>query len=290
MIWKWNALCASLRNNSHAGHFIPRRVYVACFLQMTIRSLSSPLDTPSLPSTFFSNDCRTLFALRATVRERFTGDAILFRKNSDSQNISGKGRGSKGSKKKIREFGALPCPYPITLATQATSWRPHSSVPRFLPNLVMITGIVLKCKLLQAFSVISVQVRIFTGLDRNDLKWSLRISEILLFIIIGLWSFVLHPPSCMWHVIWSYTKSYAFSWPIATHKKKRNKKGICERDPELNSCRLTARVIRRQLLQEECASIQYIFHGKNLILSTLSLTGNHQYNHRRVILKGLNFN
>ena len=50
--------------------------------------------------------------------------------------------------------------------------RPHSikSVLRFLPNLGVITGIVLKRKLLQAFSVIIVQVRIFTGLDRNDLK------------------------------------------------------------------------------------------------------------------------
>ena len=146
------------------------------------RSLSSPLDMPSLPSPFFSNDCRILSALRATVRERFTGDAILFRKNSDSQNTSGKGRGSEGRKKKNGEFGTLPSPSPITLATQATSWRPHSSVPRFLPNLVVITGIVLKRKLLQTFSVISVQVRTFTGLDRNDLKWSLRISEILLFI------------------------------------------------------------------------------------------------------------
>ena len=48
--------------------------------------------------------------------------------------------------------------------------RPHSikSVLRFLPNLVVITGIELNRKLLQAFSVIIVQVRIFTGLDRND--------------------------------------------------------------------------------------------------------------------------
>ena len=44
--------------------------------------------------------------------------------------------------------------------------RPHSikSGLRFLPNLVVITGIVLKRKLLQAFPVI------ITGLDRNDLK------------------------------------------------------------------------------------------------------------------------
>ena len=81
----------------------------------------------------------------------------------------GKGGGAREARK-IREFGALPFPSPITLATQAASWRPHSSVPRFLPNLVVITGIVLKRKVLQAFSVISVQVRIFTGLDRNGLK------------------------------------------------------------------------------------------------------------------------
>ena len=58
--------------------------------------------------------------------------------------------------------------------------------------------------------------------------------------------------------------------------------------------------IRRQLFQDfndfaRRMRVQYIFHGKtkNLILSTLSLTGNHRYNHRllwRVILKGLNFN
>ena len=44
------------------------------------------------------------------------------------------------------------------------------SVLRFLPNLVVITGMVLKRKLLEAFSVIIVQVRIFTGLDTNNLK------------------------------------------------------------------------------------------------------------------------
>ena len=35
---------------------------------------------------------------------------------------------------------------------------------------MVITGIVLKRKLLRAFSVIIVQVRIFTGLDRNEFK------------------------------------------------------------------------------------------------------------------------
>ena len=47
--------------------------------------------------------------------------------------------GERGKQEKIKEFGALPSPSPITSATQATSWRPHSSVPRFLPNLVVIT-------------------------------------------------------------------------------------------------------------------------------------------------------
>ena len=39
-----------------------------------------------------------------------------------------------------------------------------------LPNFVVITDIVLKRKLLQTFSVITVQVQIFTSLDRNDFK------------------------------------------------------------------------------------------------------------------------
>ena len=63
---------------------------------------------PSLPSPFCSNDSRTLSALRATVRKRFTADAILIRKNSDSQNTPGKGRGSEGSKKKWGSSGPSP--------------------------------------------------------------------------------------------------------------------------------------------------------------------------------------
>ena len=60
-----------------------------------IFSLSSPLDKLSLPSPFCSNDSRTLSALRET----FTNASqptpnVLIRKNSDSQNTSGKGRGS----------------------------------------------------------------------------------------------------------------------------------------------------------------------------------------------------
>ena len=35
---------------------------------------------------------------------------------------------------------------------------------------------------LETFSVITVQVRIFSGLDRNDLKYSLRFCEIFLFM------------------------------------------------------------------------------------------------------------
>ena len=35
---------------------------------------------------------------------------------------------------------------------------------------------------LETFSVITVQVRIFSGLDRNDLMYSLRICEIFLFM------------------------------------------------------------------------------------------------------------
>ena len=40
----------------------------------------------------------------------------------------------------------------------------------------------IKMQTLETFSVITVQVRIFSGLDRNDLMYSLRICEIFLFM------------------------------------------------------------------------------------------------------------
>ena len=153
---------------------------------------------PSLPSPFCSNDSRTLSALRATVRERFIADAILIRKNSDSQNTSVKGRGSEGSEKNEGGRGS-PLPFPdygghAGYAVKATF---KCSTLSTLSSLVVIAGIVLKRKLLQKFSVITVQVRIFTGLERNDLELSLRISEILLGMPKSYFlSYVLHPPSC----------------------------------------------------------------------------------------------
>ena len=106
-----------------------------------------------------------------------------------------------------------------------------------LPNLVVIADIVLKRKLLQTFSVITVQVWIFTSLDRNDLKKSLRISEILLsmnakvlFLVISLASAILY----VTHHLVIYEVLCIISWTTATQRKKKqiNKK---ERDRKLNS-------------------------------------------------------
>ena len=66
---------------------------------------------PSLPSPFCSNDSRILSTLRATVRERFKCDAILIRKNSDSQNTSGKRRGAREARKNEGVWGP-PLPFP----------------------------------------------------------------------------------------------------------------------------------------------------------------------------------
>ena len=97
----WNAFCAYsvyvITQSRRTVYTSICRLYVAA---VRYRSLSLLLDMPSLLSPFCSNDSRTLSALRATVRERFKADAILIRKSSDSQNTSGKGRGSEGSEKK----------------------------------------------------------------------------------------------------------------------------------------------------------------------------------------------
>ena len=62
----------------------------------------------SLPSPFCSNNSRTLSALKETFTNASqpTPD-VLIRKNSDSQNTSGKGGGAKEAKK-MREFGPSP--------------------------------------------------------------------------------------------------------------------------------------------------------------------------------------
>ena len=72
-----------------------------------------------------------------------------------------------------------------------------------LLNLVVIADMVLKRKLLQTFSVITVQVRIFTSLERNDLIGVIKnirdtsLYECQSLIFSHLASFVLHQPSCM---------------------------------------------------------------------------------------------
>ena len=75
----------------------------------------------SLPSPFCSNDSRTLSA----PRETFTNASqptpnVLIRKNSDSQNTSGKGRGSLGSEKNegVRD---PPLPFPDYLTRRLTA-------------------------------------------------------------------------------------------------------------------------------------------------------------------------
>ena len=136
-------------------------------------SLSSPLDMPSLLSPFRSNDSRTRSALREVVLERFTADAILIRKNSDSQSTSGKERESEESEKKTKKNkktktktkktkkkGVRGHPLPFSdyvghagYLVKATF---NCSTVSIRPNLEVIADIVLKRKLLQTFSVITV--------------------------------------------------------------------------------------------------------------------------------------
>ena len=74
-------------------------------------SLSSPLDVPSLPSPFCSNDSRTLSTLRGN-RSR----TLQMRRHFDSKEqwlaeYIGKETGSEGSKKKLGSLGPSP-PFP----------------------------------------------------------------------------------------------------------------------------------------------------------------------------------
>ena len=60
---------------------------------------------------FFSKACRTLSALRATVRERFTGDAILFERTVTRRIHRGKGGGAREARKNQGVWGP-PLPFP----------------------------------------------------------------------------------------------------------------------------------------------------------------------------------
>ena len=106
---------------------------------------------------------------------------------------SGKG-GGRGKREKMRELGLSP-PLPLLRWPHRLRQEGHIQVfyASILPNL-------LKRKLLQTFALTTVQVWIFTSLDRNDLKQSLRISEILLsinakvlFLAILILSCIRHP-------------------------------------------------------------------------------------------------
>ena len=92
-------------------------------------------------------------------------------------------------------------------------------------------GHVLKCKLLQTFPVITVQVWIFSGVDRNDLKYSLRIPEIFLFMNVKVLFLVI----CLSSVILYVTRHLVMYECLCVifgrsqHEKINDK----ERDPEL---------------------------------------------------------
>ena len=99
----------------------------------------------------------------------------------------------------------------------------------------------IKMQALETFSVITVQVRIFSGLDRNDSKYSLRICEIflfmnakVLFLVICLASAILYVTR---HLV-IYEGLCVISLDDCDTKKKRKKNAT------QNSTRcLTARVI-----------------------------------------------
>ena len=96
--------------------------------------------------------------------------------------------------------------------SQNMSCRPHTSVLRFVPNLVAIAG----------FFGNTVHVRIFTGLDRNYLKYSLRIFEILLFMNAKVLFLVICLPSAIFYVTRHLVIYEVFALPLDnldTHKK-----------------------------------------------------------------------
>ena len=83
----------------------------------------------SLPSPFCSNDSRTLSALRETFTKASQPTPnVLIRKNSDSQNTSGKGRGSLGSEK---NEGVRDSPLPRLLNS-----APHGPSTKNAKNLI----------------------------------------------------------------------------------------------------------------------------------------------------------
>ena len=67
----------------HFRYVLTQETLVYC--SWRYRSLSSPLDMLSLLSYFCCNSSRTFNALKVTVRERFTADAILNQNNNDDE-------------------------------------------------------------------------------------------------------------------------------------------------------------------------------------------------------------
>ena len=130
----------------------------------------------------------------------------------------GKGGGAREARKREGVRGPpLPFPNCVGHAGDVVKATFKCSTLSILPNLVVIADMVLKRKLSQTFSIITVQVRIFTSLDRNDLMLVIQNFrdtspyKCQSLIFSHLASFVLHPPFCMRHIMWSYTKSYALS-------------------------------------------------------------------------------
>ena len=90
----------------------------------------------------------------------------------------------------------------------------------------------IKMQTLETFSVINVHVRIFLGLDRNDLMYSLRICEIFLFMNAKVLFLVI----CLVSAILYVTRHLVFALSLDDRDtKKKIKKIKKERDPELNS-------------------------------------------------------
>ena len=92
----------------------------------------------------------------------------------------------------------------------------------------------IKMQTLETFSVITVQVRIFSGLDRNDSKYSLRICEIFLFMNVKVLFLVICLASAILYVtrhLVIYERLCVISLDDRDTKEKKKK----ERDPELNS-------------------------------------------------------
>ena len=111
-----------------------------------------------------------------------------------------------------------------------------------------------KCSTLSTITGHCIKTQTFASVFRHQCsspdiyrfgQCSLRISEKLLFIIISL---IFSRLSCIRHPVCdtSFGHIRILMRYLLTNRdtKKKKEKRICERDPELNSCRLTARVIK----------------------------------------------